>query len=199
MYLKKWLHQTVALGLNDTAMPHITGSYGSHGAAGVLVFYGKKDIIPLLKKITAGHYYSSEFLNERACIDLKNPASLHQALSTWITVLDDVYPEAKSFFMANQDTVRPFLAKTDLVKPRRTSFCVNLTNQSGATNSTMSTGSLTEEQIEEQINGLDPIFWPVCTDNIDMSFVDAIDKNWAHQLWMQVYEELYTQIPGSTH
>ena len=184
VYIKKWLHQTIALGLNDGLMPHISGFYGPYGAAGVLVFYGKKDVTPLLKKLTAGHYYSCEFLNERACINTSDQGSLHQALSTWITVLDDVYPEAKSFFLANQDSVRPFLAKTDLLKPRRTSFCVNLTGQSGEADAKLLARL-------DQINGSVPIFWSICTDNIDMKRVDDINENWAHQLWMQVYEELY--------
>ena len=188
MYLKKWLHQTIALGLNEALKPHITGSYGPYGAAGVLVFYGKKNITHLLKKITAGHYHSYEFLNERACINTSDQGSLHQALSTWITVLDDIYPEAKSFFLANQDTVRPFLARQDMLKPRRTSFCVNLTNKGEEADSKLLARL-------DQINGSVPVFWPICTDNIDMKLVDAIDKNWAHQLWMQVYEELYTPNP----
>ena len=188
VYLKKWLHQTVALGLNDALPPHVSGFYGPYGAAGVLVFYGEKNITPLLKKITAGHYYSYEFLNERACINTSDQGSLHQALSTWITVLDDIYPEAKSFFLANQDTVRPFLARQDMLKPRRTSFCVNLTGQDRLANIKLLARL-------DQINGSVPVFWPICTDNIDMKRVKALDNEWAHQLWMQVYEELYTPNP----
>ena len=116
-FMKKWLHQTLALGLNE--------DYNPCGAAGILIFYGKQDVTPLLEKLSLN---PNELLGKKVCVNVKDQNSLHQALSTWITDLDGLYPEAKSFFKAKQDTYRPFLAKTNLQKARRTSFCVNFSS-----------------------------------------------------------------------
>ena len=168
VFMKKWLHQTLALGLNE--------DYNPCGAAGILVFYGKQDVTPLLEKLSLN---PNKLLGKKVCVNVKDQSSFHQALSTWITELDGLYPEARSFFKAKQDTYRPFLAKTDLLKARRTSFCVNFSSYPNIPSMSSSMS----------------FYWPVCTDYIDMEQVKALDKEWFHQLWMQVYEELYVPNP----
>lgn len=169
MYLRKWLHQTLALAFNNDDKPY--------GAAGVLVFHGNKDVAPLLEKLTfaSDEQFLRESFTEKAWF---NPKDTHSLTSTWITELDGIYPEAKSFLLAREDMHRPLFAKVDMPKARRTSFCVSV-----------------KDLTQEEINGLDPIFWPVKTDNLDMDQVAALDEDWVRQLWVQVNEELYAPNP----
>ena len=174
VFIKKWLHQALSLAFNDD-------NENPRSAAGVLVFHGKQDIRPLLEKLAL----QPENFTEKTYIDLKDKDNLQRATSTWITELDGIYPEAKSFFLARQDMHRPMFAKVDMPKARRTSFCVNLakpTNQKEAKGSS-------------EVDGLDPIFWPVKTDNIDMELFAELDNWYITQLWLQVYEELYLPNP----
>ena len=115
VFLEKWLHQALAVGINDDEKPY--------SPAGIPVFYGRWDIAPLLEKLTLD---SDEFLTQKAHIDLKDKDSLRKATSTWITELDGFYPEAQSFLLASQDMHRPMFAKKDMPKTRRTSFCVSV-------------------------------------------------------------------------
>ena len=65
-----------------------------------------------------------------------------------------------------------------LLESLGTSFCVN-----------------TKGLSQEEVDGLDPIFWPVKTDNIDMELFAELDNWYITQLWLQVYEELYLPNP----
>ena len=202
VYIKKWLHQCLALDFNEDFRPL--------GAAGVLVFYGKQDVTPLLEKLSL---YPRELLTENAHVDLRNPLSIKRALSTWITKLDDFptdalgatnTPSAKSFFTAHQDMYRPFFADRDLTKARRTSFCVQLASnpqslqgresadQKEQTDHTERVKVWQEMQVDQ---GMQDILWPINADNIDMDKVAALNRDWLQQLWMQVYEELYIPNP----
>ena len=160
--VRKWLHQCMALALNDFYQPV--------GAAGVLVFHGNKSVTPLLEKLAP-----DELLTVKAYLDSMDADSRRRATATWITELSGLYPEAKSFFLASHDMHRPLYASEDEPKARRTSFCVSLPE-------------LPEHQ-------LDSIYWPVCTEHLDLMRVAELDKEWVHQLWMQVYEELYIPNP----
>ena len=234
VYICKWLHQCLALGFNEDINPL--------GAAGVLVLYGRQNITPFLEKLSLE---PDAFLNKHAHLDLNNSVSIKQALSAWITRLDafpspsgsisncgsnggsnggynGIYAnkDAKSFFMANQDIHRPFFATKDLMKPRRTSFCINVPELTPRLTAFTALTALAEKHAEDYVEGnhaegnhaeghraecrvedylpkgyRDSIFWPVNADNIDMDYVNSLDRSWFQQLWMQVYDELYAPNP----
>lgn len=115
IYVRKWLHQTLSLALNDDQKPR--------AGAGVLVFFGNNSATPLLEKLAL----KPELFAEKIYIDSADANSRQRATSTWITDFRCIYHEAdNSFFLSSQDMHRPLFAREDMPKARRTSFCANL-------------------------------------------------------------------------
>ena len=172
----KWLHQCVAMALNDEKRPL--------SAAGVLVLQGEQGIgkTMLFSKLAV---HLEWFANGQS-IDMSNKDNIIDATSRWITELGELdstlkheQSALKGFLTSNVDTYRMPYAKASATMPRRTSFCGTVNPQEFLNDETGSRR-----------------FWVVNVDNINLEAILKLDEDWAKQLWRQVYEELYLPNPA---
>jgi len=175
LYVTKWLHQCVAMALNDEDNPY--------SADGVLVLQGAQGIGKTLffRKIAV----ESLWFGEGISVNMKKKDDLIKATGKWIAEigeLDDTLAlkqsSLKSFLTFERDEIRSPWARVAVNKPRRTSFC-------GTVNPDR---FLTDETGSRR-------FWVVKIKHIDLDALLKLDKDWMHQLWAQVYQELYLQNP----
>ena len=176
VYIRKWLHQCIALGLNDEKKPY--------NAEGVLVIQGAQGIGKT--KLFAKLAVKREWFFDGASIDMSNKDTIIQATSCWITELGELdstlkreQSALKGFLTSPQDKYRMPYARTSSTHPRRTSFC----------------GTVNPEEFLNDETG-SRRFWVVSGKNLSLERIVAIDEDWAKQLWKQVYETLYLPAPG---
>ena len=175
IYLKKWLHQCVAMALNDDENPY--------GADGVLVLQAPQG----MGKTFFFHTLSmrADWFAEGVTIDLDNKDSVIQATGKWITELGELdstlkreQSALKAFLTSSKDTYRQPYAKVAVNKPRRTSFCATVNPKEFLNDETGSRR-----------------YWVVQPESIDVERLKELDEAWFQQLWIQVYETLYLQNP----
>ena len=175
VYVTKWLHQCIALGLNDEDNPV--------SAAGVLVFQGEQGIgkTMLCSKLAV----CREWFGDGKSIDMSNKDNIIQATARWIVELGELdstlkheQSALKAFLTSPEDTYRMPYARSATTQPRRTSFC----------------GTVNPKEFLNDETG-SRRFWVVSGDHINLKRVLALDANWAKQLWRQVYETLYLPNP----
>lgn len=174
-YLTKWMHQTVAMALNDENEPY--------GADGVLVLQAEQGAGKTLFFATLA--IKADFFAEGVSIDLNNKDSIIQSTCVWIAELGELdstlkreQSALKAFLTARRDTYRIPYARTATRKPRRTSFCATVNPKEFLNDETGSRR-----------------FWVVNPRHIDVERIKALSPDWLKQLWRQVYETLYLPNP----
>lgn len=170
-FLKKWLHQTVALALNDD---------GSISLEFVLVLQGKQGTgkTNFFKHLAGDH----ELFLEGAVIDTRNKDSLMQGVDTWITEIGEFDATAskeqsslKAFLTQSHDVFRrPYAKKAEKIE-RRTSFCATVNP---------------ENVLRDETGNRRYVF--IHVDNIDKKFIfEKMTPEYVAQLWREVYDTLY--------
>lgn len=168
----KWLHQAVALALNDD---------GSINAEFVLVLQGRQGIgKTAFFRALAG---SPDLFKDGVSIDLRDKDSLIRATSTWLAELGELdatlsreQASLKAFLTSNADEYRRPYARTAEKFPRRTAFC----------------GTVNPEKSLRDDTG-SRRFVIIHVDDMSRDFIyNTMTHDWSRQLWRQVYETLYT-------
>ncbi len=175
LYIRKWLHQCVAMALNDDVRPY--------GADGVLVLQAPqgKGKTFFFKTISV----KSDWFAEGVTLDLDNKGSVIQATGKWITELGELdstlkreQSALKAFLTASKDTYRQPYARVAVNKPRRASFCATVNPKEFLNDDTGSRR-----------------YWVIQIQNIDVDRLKELDESWLQQLWVQVYQTLYLRNP----
>ena len=175
LYLRKWLHQCVAMALNDDENPY--------GADGVLVLQAPQG----MGKTFFFHTLSmrADWFAEGVTLDLDNKDSVIQATGKWITELGELdstlkreQSALKAFLTSSKDTYRQPYAKVAVNKPRRTSFCATVNPKEFLNDETGSRR-----------------YWVVQPESINVAELKKLDEAWLQQLWVQVYKTLYLPNP----
>ena len=154
-----------------------------YGADGVLVLQGDQGIGKTMLCSKLAVY--DEWFMEGVSIDMGNKDTIIQATASWIAELGELdstlkreQSVLKAFLTAKKDVFRLPYARSATKNPRRTSFCATVNPQKFLNDETGSRR-----------------FWVIDASHIDTSRVEAIDEEWAMQLWRQVYETLYLPNP----
>lgn len=173
--VRKWLHQCVALALNDPNEPY--------GGDGVLVLQGDQGIGKTL--FCSKLALNPDWFAEGVSIDMGNKDTIIQSTGVWIAELGELdstlkkeQSVLKAFLTARKDTYRVPYGRASITRPRRTSFCATVNPQQFLNDETGSRR-----------------FW-VVRPVIDLDKLLSLDKGWITQLWRQVYEELYLPNPA---
>lgn len=173
--LRKWLHQTIAMALNDDENPY--------GADGVLVLQGEQG---------AGKTYfcsrlamHPDLFAEGVSIDLNKKDSVIQSTGVWIAEMGELdstlkreQSQLKAFITNRRDVYRVPYAKAAISKTRRTSFCATVNPEKFLNDETGSRR-----------------FWVCHVNHINIERLKSLDYWWFQQLWRQVYEQLYLPNP----
>ena len=175
LYLNKWLHQCVAIALNNDIKPF--------GADGVLVLRATQGMGKTFFFGTIA--MKSDWFAEGVTLDLDNKDSIIQATGKWITELGELdstlkreQSALKAFLTSSKDTYRQPYAKVAVNKPRRTSFCATVNPKEFLNDDTGSRR-----------------YWVIQPDSIDVERLKELDETWLQQLWTQVYQTLYLPNP----
>ncbi len=168
-YVRKWMIQCVALGLNEETVPI--------GAEGVLVLQGAQGLAKtsFFRIITP----FPEWFVEGATVDVENKDTLINALKGLITELGELesvirrdQPALKAFITSPKDSIRPPYGKTAVTSPRRTSFC----------------GTVNPDDFLRDETG-SRRFWTIPVTEIDKETLFSLSRSWVFQLWYQIHEE----------
>lgn len=174
-YIRKWLIQCIALGLNEEENPI--------GAEGVLVLQGEQGLAKtsFFRIITP----NPRWFCEGAVIDVAQKDTILNALGAWITELGELdstlkreQSALKAFITSPADKIRAPYAKNATRTPRRTSFA----------------GSVNPADYLRDETG-SRRFWTVPVTSIDKKTLFSLPQTWAKQLWAQVYK-LYQENPN---
>lgn len=189
VYIKRWLHQTIAMAFN---------SKGEYGADGLLILVGKPYIGKsyLVRKLACSSYrliLSRKNSLENPCAWIAEVIKFEAAVLTSASASGSSSASAasslaamKAFITAREDKYRQDYYRAISTKPRMASLCVTTNNQSLL--SLLSNQSLLTRQADRR-------FWVVDANNMDTNRIKALDVTWVRQLWRQVYEELYLPNP----
>ena len=175
VFLVKWLHQCIAMALNDDAVPY--------GADGVLVLQAPQGTGKTFFCRTISVY--PDWFAEGVSIDLDNKDSIIQGTGVWISELGELdstlkreQSALKAFITSAKDTYRQPYAKVAVSKPRRTSFCATVNPKEFLNDETGSRR-----------------YWVIQPGTIDVGKLKELDRAWLKQLWRQVYDALYLPSP----
>lgn len=175
LYLRKWLHQSVAMALNDDTDPY--------GADGVLVIQNPQGAGKTLLFSKLALY--ADWFAEGISIDLDKKDSVIQATGCWIAELGELDStlkreqlSLKAFITSRTDTYRQPYARAATRKPRRTSFCATVNP----------TEFLNDETGSRR-------WWVIRPSRIDVERLKGLSREWVCQLWAQVYSQLYLPNP----
>lgn len=175
LYLRKWLHQSVAMALNDDTDPY--------GADGVLVIQNPQGAGKTLLFSKLALY--ADWFAEGISIDLDKKDSVIQATGCWIAELGELDStlkreqlSLKAFITSHTDTYRQPYARAATRKPRRTSFCATVNP----------TEFLNDETGSRR-------WWVIRPSRIDIDHLKGLSREWVCQLWAQVYSQLYLPNP----
>ena len=170
-YVRKWLHQCIALALNDESHPV--------GADGVLVLQGPQGCGKTLfaRRIAM----RPEWFAEGVQIDTKDKDCLIQATRPWIAELGEFDSTAKkeqtdlkAFITRAFDDIRKPYARSAVRRPRRTSFIATVNPAEFLRDDTGSRR-----------------WWVIHVNQIDRRRLLDLRPEWFEQLWAQVYSTLY--------
>lgn len=175
IFLKKWLHQAIALALNDD---------GSIGAEFVLILQGKQGLgkTNFFRALAV----QADLFKEGCVIDTTNKDSLMENTKIWIAEIGELdatlkkeQAALKSFLTAHSDMYRKPYARTAERVERRTCFA----------------GTVNPEAVIRDSTG-SRRYAIIHVDSIDKVFIyKVMTPQWAVQLWRQVYETLYLPNP----
>lgn len=171
LFLRKWLHQAVALALNDEGSINPEFVLTLQGAQGS----GKTSVFRQL----AGN---PEFFAEGLSIDVQNKDSLIQSTCIWIAEIGELdgttkkqQANLKSFLTQSFDTYRKPYGRRHEKTQRRTCFCA----------------TVNPDKVLRDETG-NRRFVIIHVENIDKDFIfNKMTSEWTQQLWRQVYETLY--------
>lgn len=174
-YIKKWLIQCVAIGLNDGERPI--------GADGALVLQGEQGTGKTsFFRILAP--FDRAFV-EGAVIDMHIKDTQILATKGWITELGELdstikkeQMSLKAFITRTEDRIRMPYAKVETISRRRTSFC-----------GTVNPADYLRDETGSRR------FWTVPIEKIDKKRLFSLPREWINQLWFQTYH-LYLQNPS---
>lgn len=167
LLVRRWLHQTVALALNDEAEPY--------GGDGVLVFQGAQGLgkTQFFRLLAC----RSDWFAEGCSIDTDRVDSVIQATGVWIAELGELdstlrreQAALKAFLTSSTDTFRAPYARAAAKRPRRTSFAATVNPESFINDDSGSRR-----------------FWTVHLNAIDLDMLFRLDRDWFFQLWREVY------------
>ena len=174
-FLTKWLHQCVAMALNDEKQPY--------GADGVLVLQDEQGAGKTLFCATLAVH--PDLFAEGVSIDLNNKDTVIQSTGVWIAEMGELdstlkreQSALKAFLTAARDTYRMPYARAQIRKSRRTSFCATVNPKEFLNDETGSRR-----------------FWVIHPNHIDVDRIKNLSADWLKQLWRQVYEQLYLPDP----
>lgn len=168
--LRKWIHNAIALALNDN---------GSVNNEFVLVFQGRQGCgkTTLCRKLAI----NPEWFYEGAVIDMKNKDTIIQATSRWITELGELdattkkdQSSLKSFLTAYYDTYRRPYSAIYEEKPRRTAFCATVNPK---------------QFLRDDTGNRRYVVIPA--DNIDLKKLNELDKEFFIYTLLEIYQENY--------
>lgn len=171
VYVVKWLHQTVAMALNDEKNPY--------GADGVLVLQGAQGVGKTLffRSIAA----KAQWFAEGVSIDTSDRDTIMKAVTYWIAELGELdstlkreQVALKAFITTAEDTYRAPYARVQTRNPRRMSLAA-----------TVNPGEFLCDDTGTRR------FWVVHVEHIDTARLLALSEEWYMQLWRQVYEQRY--------
>lgn len=166
-YIRKWLIQCVALGLNNEKRPI--------GAEGVLVLLGgqgigKTSIFRILCPVPS-------WFAEGVSLDMTNKDSLIRAVGSWICELGELdattkreQPALKAFITSPEDKIRYPYDRAAIRAARRTSFC----------------GTVNDEAFLRDTTG-SRRYWTVPVHNMRKDMIFSLTRKSIDQLWAQVY------------
>ena len=173
--LKKWLHQSIALALNDN---------GTIGAEFVLILQGRQG----LGKTNFFRHLVPEpdLFKDGSILDIANKDSRIENTMVWINELGELdatmkkeQAALKSFLTAHTDIYRKPYARSAEKVERRTCFC----------------GTVNPDAVIRDATGSRRYVF-VHVDDIDKDFIyNVMTPEWAAQLWREVYETLYLPNP----
>ena len=173
--LEKWLHQTIAMALNNEDEPY--------GADGVLVLQGEQGAGKTFFCSKLAMY--PDLFAEGVSIDLNNKDTVIQSTGVWISELGELdstlrreQAQLKAFITSKKDIYRLPYGKAAISRTRRTSFCATV-NPDVFLND--ETGSRR--------------FWVIHVGHIDIEHLKTLDETWFQQLWRQVYEQMFVPNP----
>ena len=170
-FLRKWLHQAIALAGNDD---------GAINLEFVLVLQGKQGVgkTNLFRALAV----RPEWFKEGCVIDTGSKDSIIESTCVWLAEIGELdstlrkeQASLKSFLTQHRDTYRrPYARKSDNVE-RRTCFC----------------GTVNPEQVHRDDTGSRRFVY-IHVDRIDKPFLyEHMTPEWCAQLWRQVYDTLY--------
>ena len=173
-FVRKWLHQAIAVALNDDGTISPEFALVLQGAQGI----GKTNFFRRLA-------VRPEWFKEGAVIDMRDKDSRIESTSVWICELGELdstlkreQASLKAFLTSNFDTYRkPYARKATKVE-RRTCFCATVNPEQAIRDDTGS-----RRYIFIHVNSIDRVF-----------IYETMTPEWCAQLWRQVYEELYLEL-----
>lgn len=171
VYLKKWLHQAIAIAHNDN---------GDLSNEFVLVLQGKQGAgkTNFFRALAV----KNEWFRDGVVIDMRNKDSIIHATSRWICELGELdstskkgQSSLKGFLTMQTDNYRkPYASESEEIE-RRTVFCATVNSQ---------------ESICDDMGSRRYVY--IHCDSLDKNFIyHTMTPQWCMQLWKQVYEELY--------
>lgn len=173
VFIEKWLHQCVAMILNDD---------GSLGNEFVLVFQGKQGIgkTSFFRKLAL---YPDWFL-EGAYVDVRNKDNIMEITKFPFVELGELdstlkrdQPSLKAFITRTHDTYRVPYGKSSETYERRTSFC----------------GTVNPDTFLNDDTG-NRRFVVIRLEAIDKKFIhETMNEDYVKQLWREVYETFYNE------
>ena len=174
-FVRKWLHQSIAMALNDEGkrLPAFSLVLQGPQGAGKTNFFRRLAIRP-------------EWFREGAFIDMRNKDTIIQATSAWICELGELdatlkreQSDLKSFLTTPMDRYRLPYGRTFDDIERRTSFCA----------------TVNPEQVHRDDTGSRRFVY-VHINDIDKHFIfEVMTPEWVAQLWRQVYDLYYLRAP----
>lgn len=175
LLVRRWMHQAVALALNDGPEPY--------GGDGVLVFQGAQGIgkTQFFRLMAC----RPDWFAEGVSINTDRVDSVIQSTGAWIAELGELdstlkreQSSLKAFLTSATDTYRVPYGKEYVKRPRRTCFAATV-NPSGFIND--DSGSRR--------------FWTVHLDAIDLDMLFRFNRDWFFQLWREVYATDFLSNP----
>ena len=168
--LRKWIHNAIALALNDN---------GTVNNEFVLVFQGKQGCgkTTLCRKLAI----FPDWFYEGAVIDMRNKDTIIQATSRWICELGELdattkkdQSSLKSFLTSYYDVYRRPYSAIYEERPRRTAFCATVNPK---------------QFLRDDTGNRRYVVIPA--DNIDLKKLNELDKEFFIYTLLEVYQENY--------